>query len=186
MNTTIRQAVALAIGACALNAAYAQNQEPADVTEEIRVTGSRIIQNTGMTTPTPVASLSVSELSDMAPASVVEGLTQLPQFYASATVTNFNSAANGFFTSPGGGSLNLRGIGSKRTLVLLDSRRVVSSTIYGGPENVVIDGMVDGDPVHHVVTRTNGCEIARYDLVQLVCGAMSTTRIRSFCTPPGW
>src|SRR5262245_3657633 len=127
MNTTIRRAVALAIGACALTAAQAQNQDSAaEVTEEVRVTGSRIVQQTGMTTPTPVASLSVSELSDMAPASVVEGLTQLPQFYGSATVTNFNSAGNGFFTSPGGGSLNLRGIGSKRTLVLLDSRRVVS------------------------------------------------------------
>jgi iron complex outermembrane recepter protein len=133
MNTTIRRAIALAMGACAITAAHAQDQQTVPI-EEVRVTGSRIVQSAGMTTPTPVASLSVSELSDMAPASIVEGLTQLPQFYGSATVSNFNAAGNGFFTSPGGGSLNLRGIGTKRTLVLLDGRRVVSSTIYGGPD----------------------------------------------------
>ena len=51
---------------------------------------------------------------------------QLPQFYANATASNFNSGVNGFFNSPGGGSLNLRGIGAKRTLTLLDGRRVVA------------------------------------------------------------
>jgi iron complex outermembrane recepter protein len=99
----------------------------------VRVTGSRI-QQTGMTTPTPVASLSMDELAAMAPGTLVEGLTQLPQFYGSATASNFNTGQNGFFVSPGGGSLNLRGIGSRRTLTLLDGRRVVSSTIYGGPD----------------------------------------------------
>jgi outer membrane receptor protein involved in Fe transport len=136
----IRGSVAAAVAidmALAMSAALASNgayaQQPAEM-EEVRVTGSRIIQSTGMTTPTPVASLSSDELASMAPTSVIEGLTQLPQFYGSATTSNFNSGGNGFFTSPGGGSLNLRGIGSKRTLTLLDSRRVVSSTIYGGPD----------------------------------------------------
>ncbi len=36
--------------------------------------------------------------------------------------------------SPGGGSLNLRGVGAKRTLTLLDGRRVVPATAYGGPD----------------------------------------------------
>src|SRR5690606_2178502 len=39
-----------------------------------------------------------------------------------------------FFTSTGAGSLDLRGLQSKRTLQLLDGRRVVPSTIFGGPD----------------------------------------------------
>ncbi len=120
-------AASLAIASTSAGAA----SEP--VLEEITVTGSRI-QQSGMTTPTPVASLSVNELSDMAPGAVVESLAQLPQFYSSAAVSNFGSNVNNFFTSAGGGSLNLRGIGSKRTLTLLNGRRVVPSTVYGGPD----------------------------------------------------
>ena len=37
--------------------------------------------------------------------------------------------------------------------------------IYGGPENITVTGTVEGDPVTAVVTRVNGCEIARYDLL---------------------
>jgi iron complex outermembrane receptor protein len=107
--------------------------EPGDQIQEVQVTGSRI-QNLGMTTPTPVAALSVDELTSMAPTTLINGLSELPQFYGSATSSNFNSGANGFFTSPGGGSLNLRGIGTNRTLTLLDGRRVVDSTLYGGPD----------------------------------------------------
>jgi iron complex outermembrane recepter protein len=103
---------------------------------EITVTGSRISQAVGMTTPTPVAAVSVAELAAIAPASITEALVKLPQFYNSPTAENFGNVAagNGFFQSPGGGSLNLRGLGSKRTLTLLDGHRMVSSTAFGGPD----------------------------------------------------
>src|SRR5690606_23103564 len=89
---------------------------------------------TGMDTPTPVTALGVDELLTMSPNSVTEALVQLPQFSSSATAENFGGVTNGFFTSPGGGSLNLRGIGSNRTLTLLDGRRMPSATIFGGPD----------------------------------------------------
>ena len=41
----------------------------------------------------------------------------------------------------------------------------VCTQIYGGPENITVTGLVEGDPVTAVVTRVNGCEIARYDLL---------------------
>jgi iron complex outermembrane receptor protein len=107
-------------------------EEPA--VGEVVVSGTRIQQTSGMDTPTPVAALSATEISEMAPGSIAEALTQLPQFYASATAATFNGANNNFFSSPGGGSLNLRGIGAKRTLTLLDGRRVVSASLYGGPD----------------------------------------------------
>lgn len=115
----------------AVPAAAAEESGPA--LEEVTVTGSRIEQK-GMTTPTPVAALSVAEIAEMSPGPVVESLGQMPQFYSSAAVSNFGSAVNNFFTSAGGGSLNLRGVGAKRTLTLLNGRRVVASTVYGGPD----------------------------------------------------
>jgi outer membrane receptor protein involved in Fe transport len=129
-KTAIAAAVALAIS----SASIAQTPKPDGPVEEVLVTGTRIQQTSGMDTPTPVAALTVDEISSMAQGAITNALTQLPQFYASATAATFNGANNGFFNSPGGGSLNLRGIGSKRTLTLLDGRRVVSSTIYGGPD----------------------------------------------------
>jgi iron complex outermembrane recepter protein len=101
--------------------------------EEVQVTGTRI-QHVGMTTPTPVTSVTLDELTAMAPTTMINALVELPQFYGSATTSNFNTGANGFFVSPGGGSLNLRGMGSKRTLTLLDGRRMVDSSLYGGPD----------------------------------------------------
>jgi len=136
-----RKQIALAVSLALLasqSVLAAEEPKKAESAElgEVTVTGSRIQQAVGMTTPTPVASLSATELQAMAPASITEALTQLPQFAGtSATAENFGSLAAGtFFNSPGGGSLNLRGIGSKRTLTLLDSRRMVSSTAYGGPD----------------------------------------------------
>ena len=37
--------------------------------------------------------------------------------------------------------------------------------IYGGPERIAVRGTVNGTPVQVEVTRTNGCEIARYELL---------------------
>jgi hypothetical protein len=40
---------------------------------------------------------------------------------------------------------------------------VVCSQQYGGPEEATIEGTIDGAPVSATVTRTDGCEIARWD-----------------------
>ncbi len=107
--------------------AHAQTTENAP--EEIVITGSRVRLN-GMETANPVTVVTPEQLRLTSPTTMVEGLAQLPQFYNSSTTTN----TGGFFTSAGAGTLNLRGLGSKRTLQLLDGRRIVSSTIYGGPD----------------------------------------------------
>ncbi len=41
----------------------------------------------------------------------------------------------------------------------------VCTQIYGGPERIVVEGTGDGDPGRAEVTRTDGCEIARHDLL---------------------
>ena len=132
-NAPLRRVAALLVlAAVAPLAGGADADADADM-EEVTVTGTRI-QQKGMTTATPVASLSIGEITEMAPGPIVESLGQLPQIYSSAAVSNFGSNVNNFFTSPGGGCLNLRGVGCKRTLTLLNGRRVVSSSVYGGPD----------------------------------------------------
>src|SRR5690606_16984710 len=119
-------AIALAI-AGAEGTVHAQTEDAA--VEEVVVTGSRL-RPTGMDTPNPVTIVTPEEINLLSPTTMVEGLAQLPQFFMSNTTAN----TGGFFTSPGAGTLNLRGLQGKRTLSLLDGRRIVSSTIFGGPD----------------------------------------------------
>ncbi len=127
-------AVGLALGFAGYAAAAEQAKDSQEL-EEVTVTGSRITVVTGMDTPTPVAALQAEELQTMAPTSITAALVQLPQFYNSTTAEGFgNIGTVSFFNSPGGGSLNLRGIGSKRTLTLLNGRRMVPASAYGGPD----------------------------------------------------
>lgn len=91
----------------------------------IVVTGSRI--QTGMDTPVPVTSVTADELDNLSPGVMVQALTQLPQFYGSNTPSNPGLTISG----PGPGALNLRGLGANRTLVLLNGRRLPSTSRYG-------------------------------------------------------
>jgi iron complex outermembrane receptor protein len=125
-TSRLAAAIVAALGA-AQTAVHAQ--EVASDAEEIVVTGSRL-RTSGMDMPNPVTVVTQAEISVIAPTNMIEGLAELPQFYMSNTTQN----TGGFFTTEGAGSLNLRGLNSKRTLQLLDGRRVVQSTIFGGPD----------------------------------------------------
>ncbi len=73
--------------------------------EAIIITGSRL-RVSGMETAVPVTAVQADELKAMAPTTMVEGLSQLPQFYGNTT-----QQANAFFGSGSAGGLNLRGPG---------------------------------------------------------------------------
>ncbi|MES2623778.1 MAG: TonB-dependent receptor [Pseudomonadota bacterium] len=111
--------VALATGSVAT--VQAQQEQ----LEEIQITGSRIVRST-MQTPTPVTTIQAEELSSMAPGNLIEGLTQMPQFYGNQTPEQVNGGQNS-----GGSNVNLRGAGTNRTLTLLNGRRVVPSNRFG-------------------------------------------------------
>lgn len=105
--------------------------DPAGI-EEIQVTGSRIRTQTSMTTPTPVTAVTVSELSNLNPSSTMaEQLDQLPQFFNTQTAQRGGTT----FTTASGSFLNLRGMGTQRTLVLLDGSRVIPADA-GGATNI--------------------------------------------------
>lgn len=128
-------------------------EEDSEITEVV-VTGSRI-SNVGMSAPTPVTAISTDELEVLSPGTLISALSQLPQFYG-----NTNSdVRTGFFSSPGVGNLNLRGLntgGSGRTLTLLDGRRVVPSNGFGSVDiNILPQSLVS-----RVDTVTGGASAA--------------------------
>jgi iron complex outermembrane recepter protein len=130
----VAAAVALAIGTPAF--VYAQDA-PLD---EVTVTGSRIAADPGMVSPTPVTAVSAEELQQMAPGSIVESLSQLPQFLGNISNEQIIGGQNS-----GGANINLRGAGVNRTLVLLDGRRFVSSNRFGTVDvNMFPEALVKG------------------------------------------
>ncbi len=120
-------AIVVALGG-SQTALQAQNDDGSGL-EEIVITGSRL-RTSGIDMPSPVTVVSREEISVIAPTNLVEGIAELPQFYGS----NTTQSPGNFFVTEGAGSLNLRGLQSKRTLQLLNGRRVVQSTIFGGPD----------------------------------------------------
>jgi outer membrane receptor protein involved in Fe transport len=135
----------------AIAAAPAFAQEAGGQVEEVVVTGSRIRQD-GMRTPVPITVVNAAELKATAPATVIEAIGQLPQFYANQAP---GSTAN-FFTRGGLGNLNIRGLGINRTLTLLNGRRVVSSNAFGG----VDINLFPSDMIKSIETVTGGASAA--------------------------
>ena len=110
----------------------------ATATGDIVVTGSRITAN-GFQQPTPVTVLGLAEIQRENPTTLANYLNTLPAFG-----TPTSSANPGVGVSGGGASLlNLRNLGVTRTLVLLDNRRIVSSSPSGGVDiNTLPTGLI--------------------------------------------
>ncbi len=93
---------------------------------EIVVTGSRVVRD-GFQAPTPVTVVGEQQLQEQAVTRLVDVSRNLPAFRNQGGArSGSNGSANG-----GQGSLNMRGLGANRNLILLDRRRVVPSTGNG-------------------------------------------------------
>ena len=109
-------ALAAALVAAGLHA----DNTPADDRglENIVVTGSRIARK-DFESPSPVVTVPAQAFAQTGTNSIELTLNSLPQFVPSATSTS-NDPSN-----DGQANVSLRGLGTARTLVLLDGRRVV-------------------------------------------------------------
>ena len=151
--------IALAIGLAAGFSASARAQDddqpaPAETgaksDSEIIVTGSRVGRST-FETPNPVTVMNTEDIEDLGLNNVAEVVKQLPQN------SNFFSANNvglGNF-NVGAQLVNLRGLNpffGTRTLTLIDTRRVVSTTAGGGVDITLVPSMLVG----RVETVTGG------------------------------
>ncbi|CAH0990837.1 Vitamin B12 transporter BtuB [Sinobacterium norvegicum] len=130
------QAVKLALSGAFLSTltlpvSIAHAQQP-QATEEVIVTGSRISRDE-FSSSSPMAVYSAEDLAKSSASSIDEFLMKTPEFTGSSLGNSTNNGNNG------GKMVNLRGLGYKRTLVLINGRRQVSSFV-GGPDDL---GAVD-------------------------------------------
>lgn len=100
--------------------------------DEIIVTGSRIVRE-GYEAPTPLTAIGSDMLDKSADANIVNTLNTIPA--AAGTKTGAVSSSQLGQGGAGTQSLNLRGMGPNRVLVLLDGQRVSPST-YGAAVDV--------------------------------------------------
>ncbi len=115
--TAVRRALVMSAVAAAGVAAPAFAQ---DNLGEIVVTGSRI-RSANLESTTPVTQVTAADVVTQGVTRIEDLVNQLPQAFAAQNVT----VSNG---STGTATLDLRGLGSPRTLVLIDGRRMP----YGG------------------------------------------------------
>ncbi len=120
-------AVSLAVAAGGSSAALAQQPAGAAI-EEVVVTGSRIVRD-GYDSPTPTTVVGSEQIQSQAAPNLIDYLTNLPSF--AGNYTPQSSSQNVSSGAAGTASVNLRNLGTNRTLVLLDGQRSVPSTITG-------------------------------------------------------
>jgi len=158
LNTRAKPAALLLastmFSALAFHAAQAQqvdavqpqpSAQPASATdsndiEAIVVTGSRIARS-GFNTPTPVTVVGEERMEKLGVTNVADALNQIPSFRATTT-----PATQLYFsgTNIGARTLDLRGLGASRTLVLVDGRRFVSSNTQGTVDlNLIPSALVE-------------------------------------------
>jgi iron complex outermembrane receptor protein len=90
--------------------------------EEIVVTGSRIRRDT-FNAPLPLATVDAAQLRQSGHVILGDALMEIPQIEANSNAQNTSST---LFNS-GQARVDIRGLGSSRTLVLMDSRRIINS-----------------------------------------------------------
>jgi len=113
--------------------------------ETVVVTGSRIPQ-VGLYSSSPVTAVSQQEIKYEGTTNVETLLNNLPGVFADFTETASNGAT-------GQATVDLRGLGSQRTLVLVDGTRLMPSD----PQNPVADlNQVPASLVDHVEVQTGG------------------------------
>ena len=132
------------VGASFSGAAFAQ-----DAVQEVVVTGSRIPQP-NLTSASPLTVVNSQELKLQGTTNVETLLNDLPQVVASQS----SQLSNG---STGTAEVNLRNLGSQRTLVLIDGKR-----------------LQPGDPTEEGQTDLNNIPAALVDRVDVISGGASS------------
>jgi outer membrane receptor protein involved in Fe transport len=154
-----KSAVALAVAAaCSAGAFAADAPKPSgdEALTEVVVTGTRILRR-DYSSPSPVLTVGQDALQTTSEVSIDQALQKLPQF--SAGNNQFNQAFNVQATAtstPGSATVNLRGLGANRNLVLFDGHRAQPSDA-----SLAID--------------VNTIPVAALDSVEVVTGGAAAT-----------
>ncbi len=145
LSDAVRVALGVGVGTLAFGAssgALAQD----DVIEEIITTGSRIPIDANLVTSSPVTTLDAAELSNRGIIRVEDLINDMPQMVPEFTANDSNG-------STGTATLDLRGLGSDRTLVLVNGHRMG----FGDPFALAPDlNQIPGALVERVEILTGG------------------------------
>lgn len=139
-----RFAIAAAVSIAMAGPLWAQTAEDADdgtAIEEIFVTGSRLARDS-FNVSTPLVSLDAEAIQDAGIGNIAQILIdEVPALFESSSNMNTQSSIG----STGLTTMNLRQLGSNRTLTLIDGRRTVSNTYSGNyvSLNTIPRGMIE-------------------------------------------
>jgi outer membrane receptor protein involved in Fe transport len=139
----LSHAVAAAVASTLPGFAFAQDEE-ANL-EEVVVTGSRLTKS-NVTSSVPLVQIGAEEINSRGVARVEDVVNILPNVFVSQTAEVANGAS-------GTSTLNLRGLGSQRTLVLIDGKRLPFGSPFSSSANV---DMVPARMVERVDVVTSG------------------------------
>jgi outer membrane receptor protein involved in Fe transport len=123
----------LAVMALPLSVPVARAADSADdageTLGEVVVTGSRLVVRDGYAAPVPLTVVGAEQVQQQATPNLIDYITTLPAF--AGNYTPQNSTQNVSSGTAGTSSVNLRNLGTNRTLVLIDGQRSVPSTVQG-------------------------------------------------------
>jgi outer membrane receptor protein involved in Fe transport len=115
--------------------------EEAAAGQDVVVTGSRI-SRPDYVANSPIVSMSADTLENTGRVTVESALTQMPQFSGAFGAGNGGSTSTGL--NGGQAYASLRGLGSKRTLLLLDGRRIQPSNPDGSVDlNIIPEALIE-------------------------------------------
>lgn len=116
------------------NSSAAIPSEPANT--DIVVTGSRITGN--LASASPIATVSAEQFKQTGAVTLEDTINRLPQIVPARGATSNDGLTGGITT------LDLRGLGSNRTLVLQDSRRLPAATPLGSVDiNIIPSALIE-------------------------------------------
>ena len=129
-------------------AAMATDGDSADRIQEVVVTGSHIPQD-AYSAPMPLTAIGQEDIADTGSENIAEAIVQLPSVNVGQGLSNTQSLVVGAGLS----LASLRGLGTARTLVLVDGRRQVS----GSPLSAAVDlNTIPAELVDRVEVVTGG------------------------------
>ena len=159
-TTKLRDAIsfALAVGVTTLagtGAAFAQDAAPADqatpqnaaTLDKIEVTGSRI-RRVDAENASPVVTIDRQAIEKTGKLTIGDLVQELPNIAGAATNPNVNNGGG-----TGASTVDLRGLGSQRTLVLINGRRVVHT---GGADGGADVNAIPASAVERIEVLTVG------------------------------
>lgn len=139
VSSSLAAVVLALIAPAAVQAQDAAAADEADDRDDVIVVTGSLIARPNNTSASPIVTVGAEMLDEAGTINLNDALNQLPSF------TTSGNAATGGQGTGGRATINLRGLGSNRNLVLLDGRRLPLSDISGNVDtNIIPESIIEG------------------------------------------